>query len=403
MRFQKGRDSILHAPGFRRWSLAWLMVGGLLVGCGGGGGGKRPTLTISPVQYSLSPDQSREFQAVLRDKDGTVVGNPVLTWTLEPATFGELTAADRQAQAPVAGERVSVRATAAIGTSGKLRVRSADPAAEATALLRIVAEIVRLEITPTREALLVGKTRQFSVQAFDAEGNPVTDFLPYWTAESVPPAQNVGTIDQKGLFLARNPGRATVTVQGSWADPAQAEVTVVAADALLVIDPPQAFVEQNTERQFRAFLEDKDGNRQQVQPTWSVTGGIGSIDATGRFKAGGTLGQGQVIAKAENQTAQATVQVVERVLPPGAPANIEGTVQGGGSGLANATVEARDADGHLIATAGTDSNGRYRLWLPAGTWTLRATADGYQPAQRQVTLETQNLRRTGVDFNLNPE
>jgi len=360
-------------------------------------------LTISPVQYSLSPDQSREFQAVLRDKDGTVVGNPVLTWTLEPATFGELTAADRQAQAPVAGERVSVRATAAIGTSGKLRVRSADPAAEATALLRIVAEIVRLEITPTREALLVGKTRQFSVQAFDAEGNPVTDFLPYWTAESVPPAQNVGTIDQKGLFLARNPGRATVTVQGSWADPAQAEVTVVAADALLVIDPPQAFVEQNTERQFRAFLEDKDGNRQQVQPTWSVTGGIGSIDATGRFKAGGTLGQGQVIAKAENQTAQATVQVVERVLPPGAPANIEGTVQGGGSGLANATVEARDADGHLIATAGTDSNGRYRLWLPAGTWTLRATADGYQPAQRQVTLETQNLRRTGVDFNLNPE
>lgn len=385
----------------RRWHLAWIVAAGVLGGCGGGGG-KRPTLTISPTQYSLSPNQSREFQAMLRDKDGAVVANPTLTWTLEPADFGELTSADRQGQAAVTGERVSVHATAAPGTSGKLKARAEDPPAEATALLRVVAEVAHLEISPTREALLVGESRRFTVQAFDVEENPVGNFLPYWTVESVPPAKNVGTIDQTGLFLARNPGRATVTVQGSWADPAQAEVTVVAANALLVIDPSEAFVEKNTERQFRAFWEDSAGNRREVQPTWGVRSNIGTIDQTGRFKAGAAVGQGWVTAQAENQTAEARVQVVEVTPPPGAPANVEGTVRGGGSGLANATVEAREASGEVVATAKTDSNGRYQLWLPAGTWTLRATADGYQASQRNVTLETQNLRQTGVNFNLNP-
>jgi hypothetical protein len=386
-------------------ALALLVVGGLVVGCGGGSG-KRATLTITPGRYSLSQEQSREFQAVLRDKDGAVVKNPTIVWTLDPANLGELTNRSRQTRADVTVRVVSLQipADAEVGTTGKLKARSEDPPAEATANLRVVEDLDRLEIQPTRAALLLGQTRRFTVQAFDAENNPVDNFLPYWTAESVPPAQDVGTIAQTGLFTAQKPGRATVTVQGSWADPAQAEVTVVDANALLVIDPALAFVEKNTERQFRAFLEDEAGNRREVQPTWGVTGNIGTIETSGRFTAGNAVGQGQVTARAEGQTAEAEVRVVEVAPPPGAPTNVEGTVRAaGGSGLPSATVEARNAAGSVVATAGTDANGRYQLWLPAGTWTLQATAAGYQAAEQKITLETQNLRRTGVNFALEPE
>lgn len=377
-----------------------LLVAAGIVGCGSSGGSSRATLTITPEQYSLSPEQTREFQALLRDSEGIQVTNPTISWTVEPAGLGELTLRSRQAGGPVTGEQVVLQAQGEAGTSGELKARSADPLAEATVKLRIVRDVDYLEISPSEVALLVGDTQRFTVQAFDMDGSLVENFLPYWTVDAQLP--EVGTVDQNGRFTARSPGSETLLVQGSWAPAVQAEITVVGADALLIIEPGQAFVEKNTERQFRAFMEDSGGNRREVQPAWSVSGNIGAISAEGLFLAGESVAVGQVQAQAEGQQRNASVQIVEVAPPPGSPNNIEGTIRAEGQGVGNATVEARDPADNVVAVAITGADGHYGLWLPAGTWLLHAAAVGFQSAQREVTLETQNLHLTGVDWDLVP-
>ena len=60
--------------------------------------------------------------------------------------------------------------------------------------------------------------------------------------------------------------------------------------------------------------------------------------------------------------------------------NITGTVSDPSSArIPQATVEARTADNVLAGTATTDSGGRFRLALPAGTYDLVVVADGFDP------------------------
>jgi len=54
----------------------------------------------------------------------------------------------------------------------------------------------------------------------------------------------------------------------------------------------------------------------------------------------------------------------------------------------------------LTQTATSDQKGIYELELPAGTWSLRVTADGYAPLSRTVKLKPDERR--GLDLGLNP-
>jgi hypothetical protein len=43
-------------------------------------------------------------------------------------------------------------------------------------------------------------------------------------------------------------------------------------------------------------------------------------------------------------------------------------------------------DGSVVDAAITDVDGRYQLWLPPGTYTLRASRDGFQTVTQTVRL-----------------
>ena len=110
MRGHKGPPKKETAPRRGPGQQATIFLGGLLAvvavfGCSSGGG-SGSTLTITPDQYSMSPEQTREFRAVLWDSEGLQVANPTISWTLAPAGWGTLVSRHRQTEGPVIGEQV---------------------------------------------------------------------------------------------------------------------------------------------------------------------------------------------------------------------------------------------------------------------------------------------------------
>src|SRR5262245_37189609 len=78
-------------------------------------------------------------------------------------------------------------------------------------------------------------------------------------------------------------------------------------------------------------------------------------------------------------------------LPP-----VEGTVSSAVSGAAIAGAQVSAGERSAV----TDASGRFQLALPAGSWSLEATAAGFTPAKAGVTVRTEGGAR--VDFLLVP-
>ena len=164
---------------------------------------------------------------------------------------------------------------------------------------------VSVKIAPANATLNVGATVQFTPTIANSTSGVA------WT---VSPAA-LGSISASGLFTATGAGGGTVTATSlqDATKSASATVTVNAApapvpgsNAIAVSVSPSALSLNVGERhQFTATVTH---STQGV--TWSVTGGIGTIDRNGLFTAGATAGTGTVKAAAiEDPTRTHSVQV----------------------------------------------------------------------------------------------
>ncbi len=174
---------------------------------------------------------------------------------------------------------------------------SSDVTADGTAEVDVAnAGPATVVIDPPVATLEVGATLQFSAQVFDAYGNPAPPAF-VWSAD---PA--IGTISAGGLLTAATvvgSGTVTVSVPGFPSVRATATVTLVPGPpATVVVDPPTGSVAVDGTLSFTATVQDQYGNAiSGAALAWSVTGGIGSVDATGTFTAGRIAGTGTVVAR----------------------------------------------------------------------------------------------------------
>jgi hypothetical protein len=117
-----------------------------------------------------------------------------------------------------------------------------------------------------------------------------------------------------------------------------------------------------------------------ISPTWSVTGGIGSIGSTGLFTAGSASGEGYVVATYENITGKTKVTVTTKGWLAG---KVFSSVFGYVAGI---KVYLKDHASTL--STWSQSGGVYSIAnIPPGTYEALTTAtDTYQAASKEVAV-----------------
>lgn len=202
--------------------------------------------------------------------------------------------------------------------------------------------LLSLRVTPDSATVSADSALDFTATLTDVIGGTST-VEPSWGVTG-----SIGTINATGLFTATTPGSGRVTASYlGLADSAGVRVTA-GAPASVTISPASASVSADSTRQFTAVVRDADGNVVSTAVTWSVLGGVGTIDAGGLFTAS-VAGAGSVRATAGGAIGSAPVTVT-----PGAAVSIAlspDSVGVSADSTATFSATARDADGNV--TAGT--------------------------------------------------
>ncbi|MBU1026499.1 MAG: carboxypeptidase-like regulatory domain-containing protein [Candidatus Margulisbacteria bacterium] len=148
--------------------------------------------------------------------------------------------------------------------------------------------------------------------------------------------------------------------------------------ASLSISPVKVTVGVNKSQVFTVVGHDGVGMIIEVSPTWSVTGGIGTISSDGLFSAGSAAGSGTVVASYESMSATASVTITDKGWIIGRVLDSKGTI------VPSMKV-------YLKNTAlldFTDSSGYYSISnVPPGSyeaWTMQTEV--YRPASQEVEV-----------------
>jgi hypothetical protein len=289
-------------------------------------------LLVIPQNATLNINDTQQFSAYLVVNGSAPVEVPV-NWSVLGA-IGTIDAsglftATAAGNGFVLAKYFYAPLSLALEGNASVTVNAAPPPANAT---------YYITVSPSTATLLVGATQQFVAQLSDANGTYLYD-LPNsdvnWSSDN--PA--VGTIDAFGIFTALSPGSALVNATYAGTNLTNvtslnsANVTVNAAPppanvSYLLITPNPASLFVGQSQQFIATAYDANnssmGTLANSDLNWSVTAGIGSINANGTFTAT-AAGNGTVGATyLPNPAISANASVTVSVLPPSGG--------GGGSG-----------------------------------------------------------------------
>jgi len=187
---------------------------------------------------------------------------------------------------------------------------------------QVPAVLNSLELSPKNSTVEVGATLQFSAQGKSAQGAVVTVSSLTWSVSN-----DIGTIDNNGLFRANKAGSCQVRVSASQGQfTAQADLTVqgvasptpsppvIPTLASIEIIPTSANLTVEDILQFTAKGKDSDGKEMALtNPSWAVEGEIGTVDASGLFTAA-KAGLGKVTVAAGGKSASGAVKVKDSLV-----------------------------------------------------------------------------------------
>ncbi|AKJ38402.1 PKD domain-containing protein [Methanosarcina barkeri] len=172
-----------------------------------------PVLTsikVTPVSADLTTGSNQQFIAEALDQYGNAMENITFTWSSNNEAVGTVNSTGFFTTAAVGTTTVTASAKGVNGTA-KVTV-------EATSMTTI-------SVSPLSSSLTPGGTQQYSAVAKDQAGNIIPDVAFSWSSGN----ESIGTIDENGLFAAKDFGTATVTATNETVN-GTAQVTVTRTD-----------------------------------------------------------------------------------------------------------------------------------------------------------------------------
>jgi len=151
--------------------------------------------------------------------------------------------------------------------------------------------------------------------------------------------------------------------------------------ASISVSPSSATVGILKSQRFYATAYDQNNKVYPATFSWSVTGGIGTIDASGIFYAGAAELSGSVIAAAQGVSGAASVNVTTKGSISGTIKNVDGAaVSGINVYLAAAPAQA----------GSSDTQGRYSIGnIPVGAWEVDTSGTAmYLMASQEAIVAT---------------
>lgn len=242
-------------------------------------------LSVTPEQVSLTAGETAQMIVVGYD----AYGNPTPiqpVWHV-PDGMGTVSA-DNVLTAQKAG-------------TGRMII-AAEDLAEVVDISVKIGTLASLIVEPEMAEITSGAQQTFTVQGFDAGGNPVPAEVT-WGVEG-----DHGTITPEGVFTATQVGAGQVQAVANDIVGA-AEVEVVAGPAVaLELMAPSPVVKAGESITLGSEAHDAAGNVIALAPTWSVEGDIGTITPEGVFTAQKS-GSGQIVGSMDEVSQTIAIEV----------------------------------------------------------------------------------------------
>ncbi|MCF8127990.1 MAG: Ig-like domain-containing protein [Deltaproteobacteria bacterium] len=243
-------------------------------------------LLIKPAGQTVKSGSSVQFKASGFDAGG----NPVtvdLKWSVEGAV-GSIDS-DGTFSAKKAGSSQVTVSHGGVSAAASVTVTPGDPS--------------EISLEPKSFTITAGKKKQLTYMIKDADGNTISSPDLTWEV-----SDDLGSIDDENHFSAHAAGTGVIRL-ASGDQSVESAVTVESGPIHeVVIEPATASFKAGEEQGFTVKGYDSEGNLLDLTPAWSTSGGIGTVDENGNFKAI-TTGSGFVTVRMKNATAVARVTV----------------------------------------------------------------------------------------------
>ncbi|MBI4999910.1 MAG: DUF11 domain-containing protein [Euryarchaeota archaeon] len=243
-------------------------------------------ISVSPNPATVVVGRTKAFTGTAHDIYNNTIPGVVFTWTTNVGTidpYGVLTAQTMPGNGTVTATNGSVTGSASVSV--------------------VIGPASRIEVTPSSATVVIGDTRQFAAQAFDAYDNPIPNATFIWTT-------NVGIVNSAGLFTAQTvPANGTVSARvGSVTGSASVEVTIGPVHHIIVLPNPASVAVGGTVLFSAAAYDAYNNPIPGVAFAWSTN--VGSIDSFGLLTAQMVPGLGTVSASNGSVVGAASVEIV---------------------------------------------------------------------------------------------
>ena len=255
-----------------------------------------PVLTrieISPSSWTMNEGTEKTFIATGYDQyDAVFTINPTWSTTGGIGSVSPETGTSTTLTASLVASNISGTIKATVGLINDSSSVTVNNVAEPPVLTSI-------EVSPGTWSMQDGQSKQFTAIGYDQYGAEFA-INPSWSIMG-----DIGTVDPTSgnttTFMASEVGTGrVVATHGIKSD--YANITVNPASSVLttlVISPSSAELQVGDQQEFTAQGYDQYGAEFAINPSWSVTGGIGSVDPTSGDTIAFTaeaIGTGTVIA-----------------------------------------------------------------------------------------------------------
>ena len=173
---------------------------------------------VTPAEAALAPGDTVTLDAQAEDANGSPIDDAVFAWSSSDTAVATV---DTTGLVHAVDEG-SATITA---TSGN------ESGSAAVTVVREVAVVSVVVVTPAEARLAPGDTVTFTARAEDANGSPIDDAVFAWSSSDTA----VATVDTTGLVHAVDAGNATITATSGMAS-GHAQVTVVATSQRMALE-----------------------------------------------------------------------------------------------------------------------------------------------------------------------